>query len=98
MTLRSISPIMVLASVMTVAAVPPENASVPTPAGIFVCRGPGPTPDREVDYPFIDGWLVRPGWDAVEPKDGQFDWSYVEGEIATAKRLKKRITLTILGG
>jgi hypothetical protein len=26
------------------------------PSGLFVCRGPGPTPDREVNFPFIDGW------------------------------------------
>jgi Beta-galactosidase len=68
------------------------------PSGLFVCRGPSPTPDREVNFPFIDGWLVRPGWDAVEPAEGRYDWSYIEGEIATAKRLGKRLTLAILGG
>jgi len=70
----------------------------PSPTGIFVCTGQGPTPDREVGMPFISGWLVRPGWDKVEPKDGRYDWRCIEDEIKTAKRLDKKITLTILGG
>jgi Beta-galactosidase len=70
--------------------------SVPT--GLFVCRGPGPTPEREVNFPFIDGWLVRPGWEAVEPAEGKYDWRLIEGDIALAKRLGKKITLAILGG
>jgi hypothetical protein len=41
---------------------------------------------------------VRPGWDSVEPRDGRFDWTYIDGEIATAKRLGKKIALAILGG
>jgi hypothetical protein len=71
---------------------------VKLPTGLFVCRGPGPTPPQDVDFPFITGWLVRPGWADVEPIEGQYDWSLIEGEIATAKRLKKKITLAILGG
>jgi hypothetical protein len=71
---------------------------VQAPAGLFVCRGPRPTPDREVNFPFIDGWLVRPGWDKVEPEEGRYDWRYIKREIATARRLGKKITLAILGG
>ncbi len=63
-----------------------------------VCRGPGPTPAREVDWPFVSGWLVRPGWDEVEPAEGRYDWSLLEGEIATARRLGKRLTLAVLCG
>jgi hypothetical protein len=85
-------------------ALPPAVAQAPAkeksvaPVGLFVCRGPGPTPERDVDFPFVDGWLVRPGWDKVEPKPGTFDWTYIDNEIALAKRLKKKITLCILGG
>jgi len=87
---------------------PPAKTSEPAPAstvtsalqpcGIFVCRGPSATPERDVNYPFVDGWLVRPGWDRVEPREGQFDWSFIENEIALAKRLGKKITLSVLGG
>ena len=72
--------------------------AVRQPTGLFVCRGPGPTPEREVNFPFIGGWLVRPGWHRVEPKEGQFDWGYIDGELAQAKRLHKKITLCVLGG
>ena len=74
------------------------GTSPEAPVGLFVCRGPNPTPEKEVDFPFIDGWLVRPGWDRVEPNDGKYDWNYTESEIALAKRLKKKITLCVLGG
>ncbi|HKM54974.1 MAG TPA: alpha/beta hydrolase fold domain-containing protein [Isosphaeraceae bacterium] len=50
-----------------------------SPPGLFVCRGPNPTPEKEVDFPFIDGWLVRARWDRVEPKEGEYDWSYFSG-------------------
>jgi hypothetical protein len=68
------------------------------PTGLFVCRGPSQTPDREVDFPFIKGWLVRPRWNKVEPKEGRYDWSFIEKEIEIAKRLKRKIILAILGG
>src|SRR5437660_3889456 len=80
---------------------PPALGQTPAasvPVGLFVCRGPGPTSEREVNFPFIDGWLVRPGWDAVEPAEGKYDWRLIEGDIALAKRLGKKITLAILGG
>jgi hypothetical protein len=77
---------------------PSKGQAISPPVGLFVCRGPNPTPEKEVDFSFIDGWLVRPGWDKVEPKEGEYDWSYIEAEIALAKRLKKKITLCVLGG
>lgn len=76
----------------------PKAGAVAPPIGLFVCRGPNPTPEREVDFPFVDGWLVRPGWDRVEPTEGQYDWTYIDTEIALARKLKKRVTLAILGG
>lgn len=43
------------------------TAGVAPPVGLFVCRGPNPTPEKEVDFPFIDGWLVRPARRLAEP-------------------------------
>jgi len=68
------------------------------PRGIFVCRGPNPTPESEVNFPFVSGWLVRPAWNLVEPQDGTFDWTYIDNEIALARKLNKKITLSVLGG
>lgn len=78
----------------------PANSSreVRPPVGLFVCRGPNPTPEKEVNFPFIDGWLVRPGWDTVEPQEGKYEWAYIDAEIALAKKLRKKITLSVLGG
>lgn len=75
-----------------------SSGEVRPPVGLFVCRGPGRTPEKEVNFPFIDGWLVRPGCDMVEPQEGKFDWTYIDTEIALAKRLKKKVTLAVLGG
>jgi hypothetical protein len=68
------------------------------PAGLFVCRGPGLPPEREVDFPFISGWLVRPGWSDLEPTEGGYDFEPVRREIALARRLGKKIALAVLGG
>ena len=58
--------------------------------GLFVCRGPNATPAKEVDFPFIDGWLVRPGWDRIKPKEEEYDWSFIDAELALAARLNKK--------
>jgi hypothetical protein len=63
-----------------------------------VCKGPEATVDREVNFPFLRGWLVRPGWDTVEPAAGRYDWAFLDNEVATARRLKKQIALCVLGG
>src|SRR5262249_51735217 len=68
------------------------------PWGMFVCRGPSQTPEREGNFPFVRGWLVRPGWAQIEPEEGRYDWTYIDKEIALAKRLKKRIALALQGG
>jgi hypothetical protein len=34
----------------------------------------------------------------VEPTEGKYDWTYIEKEIAIAKRLKRTIALAVLGG
>src|SRR5258707_9439493 len=73
-----------------------QSPRTPVPSGLFICRGPEPATDREVDFPFLDGWLVRPGWNMLEPAKGDYDWRYLDGEIATARRLKKKITFAIL--
>jgi len=77
---------------------PRTQSSGQPPRGLFVCRGPNATPQREVDFPFISGWLVRPGWSQVEPREGGFDWTFIDNEIALAEKLQKKITLCVLGG
>jgi hypothetical protein len=91
-----------IAALLALGAALPLPAQQPleiaAPVGLFVCRGPGPTPEKEVNFPFTDGWLVRPAWYKVEPREGAYDWSYIDGEIALAKKLGKKITLCVLGG
>src|SRR5271154_500203 len=88
----SIFRIVVFLIVFSLLAGPGEAAElIERPWGLFVCRGPSPTPDREVDYPFVRGWLVRPGWNQIEPEEGRYDWTYIDNEIAHARKLKKKI-------
>jgi hypothetical protein len=68
------------------------------PWGIFICRGPSQTPEREVDFPFARGWLVRPGWNQIEPEEGHYDWTFIDKEIALARKLNKRVALALQGG
>ena len=51
-----------------------------------------------MDFDFIDGWLVRPRWKRIEPRESQFDWSYIDNELSLASKLNKCITLMVLGG
>jgi len=45
----------------------------------------------------INGVVVRFNWNNVEPTPGNFDWSFVDGEIAKAITYNKKVSLQPLG-
>lgn len=67
------------------------------PHGIYV--GSGPTvSDKVLSLAHVSGNLIRVGWNEIEPTAGTYDFSKVDILIAQAKRLNKKVTLSILNG
>lgn len=45
-----------------------------------------------------EGLVIRARWKSVEPKDGQFNLTFIKGQIDRAERMGKKIHLQVLGG
>jgi hypothetical protein len=45
----------------------------------------------------ISGIVVRFRWETVEPSPGIYNWSFIDGEIAKAKAVNKKVSLQPLG-
>ena len=74
-----------------------ESSTVVPPAGIFVSSGPRVS-DKVLSSPFVQGNLIRVGWDEVEPAPGQYDFSAIDKLISQAKQHNKRVALSVLNG
>lgn len=48
--------------------------------------------------PSVDGFLIRTAWSAVEPKEGNFSWAWLDHLIAQAAIHGKKVTLGIIAG
>jgi len=55
-----------------------------------------PAPLIVYNNPNISGVAVRFRWQSIEPSPGNFDWSYVDGEIAKAAANNKKVCLQAL--
>lgn len=82
----------------------PAGSPSPPPAagegGIFVGAG---IPNQAVEealiqLPFVAGFCVRTTWEDVEPKDGEFDWSYIDEQLALGQRDGKKVILRVMAG
>lgn len=67
------------------------------PKGIFISGGRYQQP-AVLKSDFVDGALIRVRWSVLEPRPGQFDWGYLEGEIAKVKKAGKKYTLAVVSG
>lgn len=47
---------------------------------------------------YVDGVALRYSWDQLEPRDGQFDWSRVDSDIAEAARYGKKVSFSVKAG
>jgi hypothetical protein len=47
---------------------------------------------------FVSGVLVRALWSDLEPSEDQYDWGFLDNELAAAQSDGKRVTLAILNG
>jgi len=76
----------------------------PAPRGVYCSCGPstgqgnGSVDPKVAEKDFVEGILVRTGWEYLEPLEGQYDWSIIHDQIARAKQYGKKISLGIGNG
>ena len=67
--------------------------------GIYsLMKGMQPVDGSVLRLPFVAGVSIRASWEAVEPEEGKFNWSYLDKALAEVKRAKKKAMLRILPG
>ena len=67
--------------------------------GIYsLMKGMEPVNSSVLKLPFVEGVSIRIHWDAVEPEEGRFDWSYIDNAFHEVKKAKKKAMLRILPG
>ncbi|MBU1012643.1 MAG: T9SS type A sorting domain-containing protein [Bacteroidetes bacterium] len=52
-----------------------------------------PVSTEHYSNPNINGVVVRFRWNELEPTPGNFDWTYIDGEIAKATNYNKKVSL-----
>jgi hypothetical protein len=57
-----------------------------------------PVPPAVLANRYVDGLALRYSWAVLEPRDGVFDWSIVDRDIADAKAHGKKVSLSITPG
>jgi len=64
-------------------------ASAPFPQGVYALADQDiPIPQNVLSNSQIDGIALRYSWKALEPREGQFDWTLVDSEVAAARAHK----------
>lgn len=93
-------PVLLVAALSLVCAVAAAQQPV-RPTGIY-CSCP-PTNAQSSSFiaavaqqPFVDGFLVRIGWDLLEPSPGVFDWTLLDAQIASCAQAQKRVALAVV--
>src|SRR4029077_5038568 len=73
---------------------------VPTiPKGVFaLIKAGAPTGSSALSNPDVDGISLREGWDAVNPSEDVYDWSYFDAEITKAQNAGKKVLIRVLDG
>ena len=89
-----LSPFLVIYSGMLLAE-PPRQ-----PTGYFVIQKVGGqnVSNSKLSSPKWTGILIRERWAAIEPTEGTYDWSFIDEQVARAKKYKKKYMLGINTG
>lgn len=77
------------------------SAAPPEPRGYYVLqsgRTDAPISRHLLENPHLQGFVLRRMWAQVNPAPGQYDWSYLDREIARAKQHGKKIQLIMFSG
>lgn len=66
------------------------------PRGVFsLSPGGKPAGEGPLSNPDVDGISVRGGWIDLEPTEGTFDFSFLDGEVARAAAAGKQVILRV---
>ena len=66
------------------------------PHGVFSLNGSGQGASEAVlNNPDVMGISIRQGWLELEPTEGNFDWSFLDSEVAKAAAAGKKVMLRI---
>ena len=67
------------------------------PAGVFCLLPAGRSCSATaLSSPNVDGIAIRQDWSALEPTEGNFDFSYLDSEVARAAAAGKKVLLRVL--
>lgn len=78
-----------------------SQPNFPPPSGVYCSCGPttgmgnGSVDPLVAEKPFVQGILVRMGWNLVEPIDNSYNWALIDGQIAAANSFGKKVSLGI---
>lgn len=79
------------AALSSFAGVPPK-----IPRGVFSLTGAGSNIRAAVlTNPNVDGITIRQDWAELEPTEGSYNWSYLDGQVALAAAASKTVLLRI---
>jgi hypothetical protein len=68
-------------------------------SGVYALQDPGrPFAPEVVDNPNVDGLALRYRWQWLEPREGVYDWSGPDSEIARAASRGKKISISMMPG
>jgi hypothetical protein len=67
--------------------------------GVFALQKEGqPIPSAVYADPNVDGIAIRARWSDVEPSEGNFDFSLLDGQIAAANSTSKSVSISLVAG
>lgn len=67
------------------------------PEGVFSLGNSGnPVPPQVLASPNVTGCSIRYGWKDIEPSEGDFQWDWLDGEVAKVAAAGKQVLLRII--
>ncbi len=68
-------------------------------AGVYALQDPGqPFSPEVLNNPNVDGVALRFRWSWLEPREGFYDWSRLDNQIAQAANRGKKVSISIVPG
>jgi hypothetical protein len=74
---------------------PPSSGSGFPPGVYSLQSNDGVSKPAIYQNPNVAGIAVRTRWPTLEPGEGQYDWSYLDGQIQMAKAASKRVSIYV---
>lgn len=72
---------------------PPTGSTIPT--GIYALGGTESPSTQVLDKPFVDGWVIRLGWNRIEQSQGVYDFSAIDNAVAVLEGYGKKLTIVV---